>query len=371
MLLPASQGSALLVALLSTVCWGSWSNFLVLAGNRIRFELFYLNYSLAAFVTALLAAVTLGMVRTGAYPKGEVVFLDDFRNVPVSRYFCAMGAGAVFNVANLLLCKGVSMLGLALAFPLCIGTAMVLGTVLTYVINPSGNATLLFSGVAVAFCAVCLAAVMHWLKEEQQKQRTSSLMVDSTEAAQEACTDTETISSGSAVSAQGPTMQRKLLVCILGGILMSCWNPLVALAEEAPGLSPFGEFVFFTAAVQLTSLILVPLIIAFPIEGGKGMTLGEVLSEYPKTLLGIHFYAFLGGFVWALGTLANAIAGASGKLSSAESYAIGQCANVAAIFWGAFFFGEFEDTNSTVKALLVTVVCAYIIAIALIANSAA
>ena len=46
----------------------------------------------------------------------------------------AIGAGAVFNVANLLLVVAIQIVGLSTAFPLGIGTALVGGTVLTYVV---------------------------------------------------------------------------------------------------------------------------------------------------------------------------------------------------------------------------------------------
>lgn len=321
----------------------------------MRFELFYLNYSAGIFLTALLAAFTLGMVQSSG-ANGDYTFLDDFSGIGPDRYIFALLAGLLFNVANLMLCKGIAMLGLALAFPLCIGTSMVLGTLLTYAISPSdtGKPVFLFMGVLLAFCAVCSAAFMHRLKEQQQRKARSPLM------------QVEALEAASDQDSAEPPMGRKLLVCVLGGILMSLWNPLVTLAERDPGLSPFGEFVLYTLATLLSSFVLCPLVIKFPLEGGPGQIVGAVLSQY-KTSPGVcHLYGFLGGFIWAVGTLANAMAGASKVLNSAESYAIGQCANVAAIFWGIFLFKEFEGTDVKVKALVVLVIALYAGAIALI-----
>jgi len=325
---------------------------LVAAGDRISFELFYLNFSLGHVLTAWLAALTFGMLR-GSGAGGDRSSMDDFGNVGFDKFVFAFLAGVVFNVANLALCKGISMLGLALAFPLCVGTGMVLGTVLTYVIQPSGNATLLFFGVALAFCAVCAAALMHRLKEQQQRQ-----------VGEESSQGARDVSLVGAV--HKPSMTRKLVVCIVGGMLMSIFNPLVALAEKDPGLSSYTCFAVFTFAALLSSLVLIPIVIRFPLEGGAGNAVATVLAQYPKTPAICHMYGLLSGVVWAVGTLMNFLAGSSKALTSAESYAIGQCANMAAIFWGVFLFKEFEGTDARVKGLIALVIVLYGCAIALV-----
>jgi len=363
MFVPSSYAVALVTALLSMCCWGSWSNFLVAAGDKIRFELFYINMSASVFLTSVAAAFTLGMVSTGG-KGGEHSFLHDYGNVSMERFLLSFLAGLVFNVANLLLCKGIAMLGLALAFPLCIGTALVLGTVVTYAIQEDkadSNAVLLFVGVFVAFAAVCAAAAVHRCKE-QQLQSHRSTSADADEVLFEQV-------PGESSSGE-PSLARKLVVCIVGGILMGLWNPLVALAEAGDhGVSPYSNLIFYTLAVFLSSLAIAPLIIMYPIEGGKGSEVSSALYEYRTANRVLHVYGFAGGLIWCLGTLANAVAGNSGILSSAESYAIGQCANMIAIFWGVFYFREFEGTNWVVKGGLVLVCLLYVLAIALIALS--
>merc|ERR1712232_202532 len=153
---------------------------------------------------------------------------------------------------------------------------MVLGTVVTYIVSPSGNAVLLFVGVAIAFTAVCTAAVMHRFKEQQQNVARKVQLQEDTESG------VSWTNRSNSVARPEPSMTRKLLVCIIGGILLGLWNPLVTLAEKDPhGLTPFGEFVFYTAAVFLSSLVLVPLVIVFPLEGGRGDSVGEVFSKWP------------------------------------------------------------------------------------------
>ena len=55
--------------------------------------------------------------------------------------------GFIFNIANVLLIAGIDMVGLAVAFPLSIGIALVEGTALSYLLHPQGSAILLGAGV--------------------------------------------------------------------------------------------------------------------------------------------------------------------------------------------------------------------------------
>ena len=65
----------------------------------------------------------------------------------------------IFNIANVLLIAGIEIVGLAVAFPLSIGIALVEGVVLSYALQPRGNPLLLAAGVAMALLAVILAWV--------------------------------------------------------------------------------------------------------------------------------------------------------------------------------------------------------------------
>lgn len=310
-------------------------------------------------MVSVLFAFTLGSMTNDANSFGPKTFMDDF-GVDFKHEAEAFCGGLLFNIAGICLCKGISMLGLALAFPLCVGTSMVLGTLLTYALDPSETKqpVLLFVGLSIAFLAVVVAAVMHSIKDKEK-------------ASKEPLTaDVE----GREISNHEPSMSRKLVICIVGGVVMGCWNPMVALSEqdegESPGLTPYGEFFFFSLAILLSSLVLMPLIIAYPLEGSGGKPVMSVLAKFAKTPAVCHLYGLLGGFVWSVGTLTNAMAGSAetsdGKsvMTSATSYAIGQCANVAAIFWGLCVWGEFNGTSSKVKGLVALVVVLYIVAIA-------
>ena len=54
----------------------------------------------------------------------------------------------IFNIANLLLVAAIDVAGMAIAFPIGIGIALVQGVLVNYIATPDGNATFLFAGVA-------------------------------------------------------------------------------------------------------------------------------------------------------------------------------------------------------------------------------
>ena len=145
MFTPSSLSIALLMMITSAVCWGSWAN--TYKGVKgYRFELFYWDYAVGIFLVSLVLALTMGS--TGHDPSS---FLNNVRAADTSNIINALIGGALFNLANLLLVAAIDMAGLAVAFPISIGIALVVGTVLSYVLQPRGNPAFLAFGVALRF----------------------------------------------------------------------------------------------------------------------------------------------------------------------------------------------------------------------------
>ena len=91
---------------------------------------------LVLFVISLVLAFTMG--RKGENDASS--FLNNVRAADTSNLVNALIGGALFNLANLLLVAGIDMAGLAVAFPVSIGIALVVGVVLSYALQPRGNA---------------------------------------------------------------------------------------------------------------------------------------------------------------------------------------------------------------------------------------
>jgi glucose uptake protein len=136
---------------LSMICWGSWANTQKLCKGW-RFELFYWDYVWGILLISLLMGLTLG--RT--VPSSPDSFWTNLRAADGHHLLLAFLGGVVFNIANILLVAAIAIAGLAVAFPIGIGLALVIGSVLNYIITPKGNPLLLFGGI----CLVCVAIVL-------------------------------------------------------------------------------------------------------------------------------------------------------------------------------------------------------------------
>src|ERR1700761_4022304 len=144
MFVPTTFAVALLMTILSTCCWGSFANTFKLTRNY-RFDLYYWDYGLGIFLISLLLAFTMG-----SYAGGPTAFLANFHSADDLNLFYAGLGGFIFNIANVLLVAGIEIVGLAVAFPISIGIALVEGVVLSYALQPKGNPALLAAGVVMA-----------------------------------------------------------------------------------------------------------------------------------------------------------------------------------------------------------------------------
>ena len=149
---PETYGIALLFMILSMLCWGSWANSMKLCPGY-RFQLLYWDYVIGLIAGAVLWGVTLGSVGTVGRS-----FFADIAHSGIPPILLAMAGGAIFNIANLLLVAAIDIAGLAVAFPVGIGLALIVGAVSTYIISPKGNPILLFCGIALVTAAIVFEA---------------------------------------------------------------------------------------------------------------------------------------------------------------------------------------------------------------------
>ena len=141
MFTPPSLSVALLMMITSAVCWGSWANTYKGVKNY-RFELFYWDYAIGIFLISLILGHTMGSTNHDASS-----LIQNIHAANANDAILAMVGGAIFNLANLLLVAAIDMAGLAIAFPVSIGIALVVGVITSYAQHPQGNAELLAGGV--------------------------------------------------------------------------------------------------------------------------------------------------------------------------------------------------------------------------------
>jgi glucose uptake protein len=321
MFVPTTFLAALVMTILSTVCWGSFANTFKITKNY-RFELYYWDYALGIFLISVVLALTMG-----SSSGGPNAFLTNGRSASPMNLVYAMIAGFVFNIANVLLIAGVDMVGLAVAFPISIGIALVEGVVLSYAIEPKGNAHILGLGVAMAVLAVILVG-----KSYGQLQ-----------------------GSGKAVPRKG------VIVCIVSGLLMGTFAPFVTRAmTSARVLTPYSTAVFFTLASFLCCFVFNTILMKKPLVGEPVR-----FSAYFKAPAAYHALGLLGGVTWGIGLVFNLVA--ASLVGVAISYAIGQASPMIAAAWGVFVFHEFRNATSRPKIYLAGMFTCYIAALTLIA----
>lgn len=323
MFTPPTLTVALLMMIISAICWGSWANTYKGVKNY-RFELFYWDYAIGIFLISLVLALTMGSTGNDASS-----FVNNVRSADTSNIVSTMVGGAIFNLANLLLVAAIDMAGLAVAFPVSIGIALVVGTVLSYILQPKGNVLFLMAGVASALLAVILDGKAY----------------------------------GSLASAGRAVSRKSIVTCVVSGVLMGLWNPFVAYgATRGNPLTPYSSVVFLTLGALLSCFIWNLYFMKRPLVGEPVSLSGFFGGPRFGHLLGL-----LGGAVWGTGTVLNVVAG---KVTSyAIAYAIGQSAPMVAALWGILAWKEFDGCGSRAKVYLVLMFVFYALAILLVAHA--
>lgn len=312
MLVPETYQAALLLMLVSMLCWGSWANTLKLC-PEFRFQLFYWDYAIGV----LLGAMILGLT-AGSHGATGNSFLVDIVQSPLTSMKLAALGGVVFNVANLLLVAAIDVAGLAVAFPVGIGLALIVGSVWSYVVAPKANPLLLFGGVALVVVAIVLDAAAYRKREKDAKAATT----------------------------------RGIVLSLVAGLLMGSFYPLVARAMQGdggnPGPGPYATALFFALGVLLSTFPANWLLMLKPLDG-KPRVRG---SEYWVALWRWHFAGIFGGMIWCVGAVTNFLGSGAHKVGPAVSYSIGQGATMISAAWGVFVWREFSGAPSIAKRLL-------------------
>ena len=324
---------AVVLCFVTMLCWGSWANTQKLAGKTWRYELFYWDYVIGILLFSIVLGFTLGSMGDAGRS-----FVDDLGQITIGNYLSAFIGGAIFNLANILLSAAVSMAGLAVAFPLGVGIALVLGVFINYFGDPKGDATMLFFGVALVMIAIILNAM----------------------------------ASGKMGGANSGTNKKGAIVAILAGVLMSFFYRFVAAAMDlnnfespTPGMAtPYSAFFIFSVGIFVSNFLFNTIVMRRPFVGSP-VTYKEYFAGRPAT----HLVGIFGGIVWGLGTALSYIA--AGKAGAAISYALGQGAPMVAALWGIFVWKEFKGAPRSVDILLAFMFAFFISGLAAIIISGA
>ena len=309
-----SYTTAVLFCVITMLCWGSWANTQKLSSKNWRFELFYWDYVIGIFIFSLISAFSLGSIGHGGRS-----FLNDISQASAISIGSALLGGIIFNAANILLSAAISIAGMAVAFPIGIGLALVLGVLINYFGAEKGNPVFLFIGVAFIMLAIIINAISY-NRASKGKSKLSS---------------------------------KGLLLSVGAGILMSFFYRFIAASMdlnnfESPligKMTPYTAVFIFSCGILLSNFLFNSILMRKPFEG-----LPTGYAAYFKGNFSTHFVGILGGLIWGLGNSFNLIA--AGKAGPAISYGLGQGATLVAALWGVFIWKEFKNSPKGTSTLI-------------------
>lgn len=329
MLTVNSSSWAIVFCVITMIGWGSWANTQKLAGKeRWPFELYYWDYAIGVALTGLVFCFTLG--NFGSTSAGS---LANLHNGSPKSMLAAVASGALFNVANILLVVAIDAAGMSLAFPVGIGLALVIGTVLSYEQAPKGNAVLLGSGVLLIVLAMIVSALAHSRLRAQHQTQTARGVVFACAAG-----------------------------CLMGFFypqLMRSISPDFTAAPIQPGyLTPYTALLFFGIGLLASNLA---------VNTWFMYSQKSSFAAYRAARPRLHLLGILGGAVWMTALTANVIA--SGVAGPAVSYALGQGATLVAALWGIFVWKEFRGAPAGTGPLIGLMLAGYAAGLALIGKA--
>lgn len=314
--------TAIIMCIITMICWGSHANALKLLSKSYAYSYYYWDQAIGYLLLPLLLAFTMGSIGdTGRS------FIADLTQGSGSAFMWAILGGFVFNLANILFVASVDIAGMAVAFPIGIGIALVEGVVINYIASPKGNPVLIFIGVALIMAAILVNAGAY-----SKLQSTKDEGVAKSET------------------------RKAIILAFFGGILMGLFYYLLQRSMSTedfnnlePGkFSPYTAVVVFAFASLISNFIFNSYIMSHPFKGKPVKYSGYIAKGHAKD----HIVSLVSGCVNSLGTSFNIIA--SGVVGAAIAYGLGQSAPMIAAVWGVFVWKEFKSAPKGTNKLIVS-----------------
>lgn len=324
---------AILCCVVCCICWGSWANTQkMVAAKKWSFELFYWDLTIGLFITALLAAVTLGSMGS----EGRT-FFQDLAAMDWSSIQYALLGGIVWNFGNIFLTAAMAVAGMSVGFPIGGGLAWVGGIVFNYLLITlsgqvyPGNQTMLWLGVLIIIVAILICGQAY--KKLSSNQKT--------------------------------TPKKGILLAVVAGAAIMFFYGLVVKSIDPQyvtggtgTLTPYTGVFFFAVGILVSTPIFNTFAMSHPVAGEK-VTMKDYFAGNAKT----HLTGMLGGLIW-MGGMVISFMGA-GAANPAIAYALSNAAPVVAMIWGVFVWKEFKNapkgTNNLIAAMFTLFIVGLII----------
>ena len=301
---------ALLGCFITMICWGSWSNVQKATQGKWPFQFLYWDYTMGFLLISLLM---------GFFIKNEYGFLISFLSADFKNILFALFGGIIFNVGNILIVVAIEIAGLAIAFPLVMGIAMIWGVFINYLLIPNAQSGILFTGVSLVIVAIFLNSLIYKLTSRTRK-------------------------SG---------VVKGILISVIGGLILGSFYFFIAksMSGEVGGLPAINALILLSIGAFIANLLSNSLLMKKPI-------IGDVL--YYKNYFKVnkyHLYGLFGGLISGLGTGISFIS--SEIVAPAIAYGLAQGSTLVAVLWGIFYWKEFKDVQRVIGFVILLMLILY------------
>ncbi len=258
--------------------------------------------------------------------------MADITQATSGNLFYAFLSGVIFNLSNVLLVTVIAIAGMAIAFPIGVGLALVLGVIFGYLARPVCNPWILFPGLACVVIAIIFDGIAY-----------------------------------SRIPSQGSkAIVKGIVLSILTGIFQGLFYPLMVrsisgnLMVPEPGmLTPYTAIVLFAAGLFVSSFIYNTYLMRRPLSGPP-----IPARAWFRGTRKDHTVGLLGGLIWCLGFSLMTLS--ADKAGTAISYGLGQGATMVAVVWGVLVWKEFRAAPRSVNKYLIAMFLFYVGGLSLI-----
>jgi glucose uptake protein len=263
---------------------------------------------------------------------------DNMTLAPYRKIAYGLAAGIIVNLANMLLVAAISLSGMAVAFPLSFGVALVVASITNYIGSPvSYNPMLLFGGLILILAAVVAYSFAYrsHLDALVQLSKAGPLLDPRTR-----------------LPLKSRIAPKAILISVLSGVAYGFFFPLLESSRSGDnGVGPYGLGMLIGVAMLFSTLLYVPFFINFPVQGEPVQ-----VRDYFKGAKKQHIWGILGGLFWAVGLLAALAEGGappSARTGPALALVLLNSAPILAALWGLFAWQEFKGAPQGVRMMLV------------------
>ncbi len=333
MMIVHSYPIAIMLCVLTMLCWGSWANTLKLEPRSYGFPLYYWDQAIGYVLLPLLVGLTFG-----SFGGDGRSLLADLRQGSASSYEWAILGGVVWNLANILFMAALDIAGMAVAYPIAIGIALVEGVLINYIDQPSGQPLLIFGGVALILTAIILDALAYRNVQRQAK-------------------DPSQLGKG-------------ITLAVAGGILMGLFYFLVQrslssnFTDLTPGkFGPYAAVLVYCLGSFVSNFVFNTYLMSHPVKGEK-----VTFSDYFRSgTFKFHAIGVLGGVINGVGVTSNFVA--SKAASPAIAYGLGQGGTMIAAIWGILVWKETKGASRGTQVMIAGMFALFLAGLLLLVTS--